>query len=119
MINDSFIQLVKNIPEALVNTWLRPAPWDKGGWLKYPAMFELWILFALLFYSLRNKRILSPKLKGITWSFLIFALTLSIVIGLVTPVFGAINRYRIPSIFVMVLISMIIINPPLKFRKNE
>ncbi len=111
MINRSFIQLIKNIPEALINSYLRPFPFDPGSNLKYPAMFEVWLLTSMLLFSFYRRRKLDNETKSVVISLLIFSILLLLIIGWTTPVIGAIFRYRFPALLALTLVSLIIFKP--------
>lgn len=111
LINDSFGQLMKNIPEALINSLFRPFISDPGGWLKYPAMIETLLLFLFLIYAIINKRVLSKNKIALIVALVLFVLTLSLLIGWVTPVLGAIVRYRIPVYIALLVIAVMVIQP--------
>jgi hypothetical protein len=85
----SFIQAT---PTALINTFTRPWPTEIKS-----------ILFLSWFYGKR----IEPK----QWKFVIFCLTFSIVlfliIGLTTPIIGAIVRYKIPAIPFLMISALI------------
>ena len=110
-IDNSFSQLTKNIPEALINAGIRPFPNDPGSKLKYLSMLEVWVLFAFLAYALYNRRSISIKEKEIILGLALFAIFLTLLIGWTTPVLGAITRYRFPAQMAIVLISLIILQP--------
>ncbi len=110
-IDNSFSQLIKNIPEAYFNAAIRPFPNDPGSKLKYLSMFEVWVLFAFLTYALYNRRSISFKEKEIILGLALFAIFLTLLIGWTTPVLGAITRYRFPAQLAIVLISLIILQP--------
>ncbi len=111
MIDDSFGQLILNIPEALLNSLLRPHIFDPGSWLKYPAMLEILLLYGFLIYAFFHRKKLSVEEKGLIWSIVIFVVSLSLIIGWVTPVLGAIVRYRIPAFIGILLLALLIIQP--------
>lgn len=108
-INNSRLQLIMNIPEALLNSILRPFPGDPGSSLMYISMFEVWIVLAFLVYAYINKRKMNNDTKGIVISILVFAFFLFLVIGWTTPVIGAIFRYRFPAELALVLIGLIML----------
>lgn len=116
-INRSFTQLIKNIPEALINSFLRPFPNDPGSSLKFPAMFEVWLLIILLIYSLFNHKIIDKFNLGILASLFIFSICLFLIIGWTTPVIGAIFRYRFPAQLAILLISLILLKNRHKIKK--
>lgn len=109
MINDSFSQMMLNIPQAITNTLFRPFPFDPGSWLKYPVMFESFILYLFLLIAIFKRKQISSDDKPILISLIIFVLTLSLFIGWVTPVIGAIVRYRIPISLAILVIGLLLI----------
>ena len=107
-INNSFSQLIKNIPEALLNSYFRPFPSDPGSTLKYPAMIETWIITLFLMYSIYKRRKLNKQEIGLITSLIIFSLFLFIIIGWTTPIIGAIYRYRLPAQLAILLIATLL-----------
>ncbi len=110
-IENSPIQLIKNIPEALLNSLFRPYINDKGSWLKFPAVIETWILFTFLILAIIKRKALSKKEKNIIFTLSIFVILLSLLIGWTTPVLGAIVRYRIPAYLGILFIALILYSP--------
>ena len=117
-INDSFSQLLMNIPEAIRNSLIRPYMSDPGSILKYPATLEVWLVFLFMAFAIYRRRKLSPDVQLIIVSLLIFILTLATIIGLTTPVLGAIVRYRIPITIAMVIMAILILNPQFIKKKK-
>lgn len=113
-INDSFQQLVFNVPTAVRNCLFRPFITDPGSWLKYPAVAEIWILFGFLLFSIFKRRKLESSELALLIAILIFIFILATIIGLTTPVLGAIVRYRLPILIGIAIISIIIIDPKKK-----
>lgn len=111
MIMDSPQQLIKNIPEALINSLIRPFPTDPGSKLKFLAMIETWFILAFLIVSFFYRRSLSKKQRTMIFSLGVFALFLFLLIGWTTPVLGAIARYRFPAQLALILIGLIIVKP--------
>ncbi len=107
-INNSFSQLMANVPEAFVNAAFRPIPFDPGSNLKNFNFLETILLFGTLLFSFfsgrfkRNK----PERKQIV-TLLVFAFCLFVLIGWTTPVLGAVVRYRIPAYFAVLLAALI------------
>lgn len=116
-IDESPVQLIKNIPEALFNAFLRPLPWDNGSELKYFAMFEVWLIIGLIIFTVINKRTLNPNEKQLAVGLVFFALSLFVVIGWTTPVIGAIARYRFPAQLAIILCCLLFIDTS-KWKKN-
>lgn len=117
-INQSPVQLIKNIPEALINAYARPFPTDPGSSLRFPAMFEVWGLSIFLIISFLFKRSIDSKTMGIIVSLLIFSFSLLLVVGWTTPVIGAIFRYRFPAFLALLIIGLILIRFPQKKHSN-
>lgn len=116
-IGDSFAQLIKNIPEALINSLFRPFINDPGSWLKYPAIFEVYALFGFLAFAIVRRRKLDTITRSIILGGTAFILSLSLLIGWITPVLGAIVRYRIPTFLAILIIALLIVQP-IKKHKN-
>lgn len=114
-INNSFTNLLKNIPEALVNSLFRPFFGDPGSNLKFFAIIQTLLLNLFLIFAIIKRRQLDVTTRNIVLSLLIFAVTLATVIGWVTPVLGAISRYKIPIDLVLVAIGFILLPWPLSF----
>lgn len=110
-ISNSAIQLIKNIPEAITNSMIRPFLTDQGSKLKYFSFAEVWFVFAFFIFTLFNRRKLENKEKGIIFILAIFAILLFLLIGWTTPVIGAIARYRFPAQLALILIGLIILKP--------
>ncbi len=110
-IDNSFSQLIKNIPEAITNAGFRPFPNDPGSKLKFLSLLEVWALFAFILYAFANRRPVSMKEKEIILGLMLFAIGLTLLIGWTTPVLGAITRYRFPAQMAIVLIGLIILQP--------
>ena len=110
-ISNSAIQLIKNIPEALTNSIIRPFPQDQGSNLKYLSFVEVWLIIFFLLFAVYNRRKLNQKEKGMIFILIIFALQLFLLIGWTTPVLGAITRYRFPAQLALILVGLIILKP--------
>lgn len=106
-INDSGWTMVKMIPEVLVNTVVRPWPWDKGSWLIIPAFIENVIVIFLVLLSFVFRRSLNGIEKQWVLTLMLFSLGVFCVVGWTTPVLGAIVRYKIPATAALVIVSLI------------
>lgn len=117
-INNSPIQLIKNIPEALVNVLFRPLPSDPPmNMFKWFSFLDTFILhgismFVLLFY----RRTLPKESLNLIFALVVFAVVLSLLIGWTTPVLGAIVRYKIPVQLALMIITLIIFQPKKKLN---
>lgn len=118
-INNSSIQLVKNIPEALVNSIIRPWPTDPGSKLKIISFMESLLLFGFLIYAIWNRRKLDNNEKLIVFGLVTFSLLLFLLIGWTTPVLGAIARYRFPAQLALFIVGFILLkSSKFKLWKN-
>lgn len=112
-------QLVRNIPEALTNTLLRPFPSDPPGhFMMWLTILEQWFILAFLTLSLFHKRRMPETSRYLVLALLTFALVLAVMIGWTTPVLGAIVRYRVPVQLALISIILIMIRPP-KWCSND
>ena len=118
-INNSTVQLIKNIPEALTNALFRPFPNDRGSDLKYFAILEVLLMTLLVGFAFFKKRKFNISEKRIRTFLVLFSLGLLILIGLTTPVNGAIVRYRFPAQLAIIVVVLISLDPlKWKFWKN-
>jgi hypothetical protein len=82
-------------PLAFSHVLLRPYLWEgKNPMLLFPALENLFFIFLLLLAIFFRGKISSPE---IFWFCLTFSLLLLLVMGLTTPVLGALVRYRIAA----------------------
>ena len=107
-IGNSFGQLLANIPEAFVNAAFRPFFGDPGGVLKFPAIIETLVLFGFFFVQFRYWKRASAETKIQVVTLITFAVLLFILIGWITPVLGAIVRYRIPAYLAIAVAALIL-----------
>ena len=96
------------IPNALLNTIIRPYLWECNSIFVWLSAIEnlaiLFCIFVVLFY--RKK--LTALQKNVLLFNLTFVFCLFSLIGLTTPVFGAIMRYKIPGLLLL-LISLLLL----------
>lgn len=118
LINDSGKQLAINSIEALINSLFRPFPTDPGSKLKFQSMLEMWSIYLILIFAFIRKKALSQNEKALIISILLFIISLSLLIGWVTPVIGAIVRYRFPALLGVLMISIIMIKIPKRLSKE-
>ncbi len=106
----SFISVA---PEALVNTLLRPWPWEAKGALQWLVALENILIWALIILCLTRYRKETMRLFNhpLSWVLLLTALCNYLLIGYVVPFPGAIVRYRaIPELFLLCLLAVAIDN---------
>ena len=106
-VEPNFIGIAKVVPEGLLNCFIRPLPWNAKNKMYYPAIIEnLLIIMLLLGVALAfyNREIyLKNEAKNLLWFCFVFTLLLFIIIGITTPVGGALVRYKVPALPFLVL----------------
>lgn len=106
-LNFNFNQLVKLIPEGLINGFFRPFYYEKNGLLKWISIVEWLLIWAFFLISFRwIKNISSTQIELYIFLFVISLLS-AMIIGWTTPVSNAIVRYRIPIHLCMVLVTLL------------
>jgi len=116
-INNSGIQLVKNISESIVNTTVRPFPGEVNNFYGYFIFVVNCSLLIFIACSIYLRKKLSNIEKN--WFFLLMssALILILIIGWTSPVIGAIIRYKVPA-EILILVALHILIKPLQ-KKNS
>lgn len=96
-ITADFISIIKIIPQALFNVFLRPLPWEISNiMMVIPAMEGILLVFLIVYMSLnRAKNMAFDAFIVLNMSFVLILFTLS---GIVCPVIGALVRYKAPAL---------------------
>jgi hypothetical protein len=119
LILSSTKQLIKNIPEALVNSLFRPFPTDSRTKFNIPHFLEVLSVFGFLILSIIFRKKLSRNEKYLVASLVLFSITLSLIVGWSTTIVGAIVRYRIPVYLALIILSFILFKPSEKWKNKE
>ncbi len=107
-IKNNRFQMVKMMPEALLNATLRPYFWDKAGKLKWINILEsLFLISVLVYFFRRNRKNNSIENNNLKFLLIFTAISLLLLIGWTTPVIGAIVRYKIPAVFLILFAALI------------
>jgi hypothetical protein len=104
-LNNSPSQLISTAPVAFLNATFRPYFWDNGGLLKWASIIETIVLIGFFSLSLLKKIERTGSDKQTITTLLWFSILLLLLIGWITPVIGAIVRYRIPAYLALFLIA--------------
>lgn len=116
-LDPTLYSFLKNSPQALANTVLRPFVWE----LKSPLMLlsgleTLLILFSLLFCLFFIK-----SLKKIKWEYVLvcisFVIIQFLIIGETTPILGAIARYKTIALPFLVIALLFLIDKEKLLKK--
>jgi hypothetical protein len=105
-INRSWLNLVKMTPEIFINVWMRPFATDHTS-IVYKLFFLVENLLFLTMLSLSIVRIIKRKrIDQMEMGLIIFMMLFTLTIGYITPVVGALVRYRIPLHFASVILLL-------------
>ena len=97
------LSFFKILPEAAVNSLLRPSPWEGKNLLQSVSSIESLALIAGLLFYFSNSRPRGQVTHPLYWLFLYYGLSQFILIGYVVPFPGAIVRYRTISLLFLIL----------------
>ena len=110
-IQNSFSSFISAIPHGFLNSFFRPFPTDISSKIHLIAFFENIIIFGFTSYILlKIKRLKEFIVNGnyaLMYSTLVFVSFLYCIIGITTPVFGALIRYKVPAlIFIIICLGL-------------
>lgn len=105
-----FASFILNTPRALFNVFFIPHVFMKQSLLSYLSSFEnlgFLLLLLMVVFHIKTKNN-APAMLWLCLCFVVFTFAL---VGLITPVYGAIVRYKTPALpFLLVLLFMLIDN---------
>ncbi|MBD00015.1 MAG: hypothetical protein CL841_01445 [Crocinitomicaceae bacterium] len=107
-IEPSITSLLKAIPKGVVNGFFRPFPNNINNLLQLFPLIEnllLYLMIAYLFFKMIFLKIkINQDVKNILWNSLFFITMLFILIGISTPVIGALVRYKVPGLLFLIIV---------------
>lgn len=119
LINYDQKNLVLSIPKVLFNSLFRPLPWDNGSSLKYFSLINNVIfLFVLISAFIYRRKDLPKKVVYIVFFCLLSGVFAYILIGLTTPILGALVRYKVIAEILFIILAFIMLRP-IKILKDE
>jgi len=93
----NFWSILKASPTALINAVFRPFPWNiRSPFMLLSGVENLIVLLLIILAIFRFQS--GAFFNPIFWVSILFALAILILTGLVTPVVGAIVRYKVPAL---------------------
>jgi hypothetical protein len=93
----SFLSVLKASPVALLNATFRPFPWNiRSPFMLLSGVENLIILLLLILCVVRFR--VEALTHPVFWVAVTFSFCILILTGLVTPVVGAIVRYKVPAL---------------------
>ena len=114
--------LIKASPEAILNVFTKPWLGEVNSLLFIPPLFENLLLFILLLFCFSSRKKLTSNQARFVFFCLSFTIIVYLIIGLTTPITGALVRYKIPvAPFIWFSILMILNTHrfPKGLRKNK
>lgn len=91
----TLLSFLRETPRAIFHVFVRPYPWEgKNPLLLLPALENLLVFLLLVLAIAFYRKPVSPGLAGF---FLSFSLLLLLIMGLTTPILGALVRYRMAA----------------------
>ena len=110
-IQDNLLSFLKAIPRGFINSILKPLPWEISSKIHLISVFENLTIISLIAYVFSKYKKLKTTFKindyASTYAVLVFVISLYCIIGMTTPVFGALIRYKIPGL-IFILIGLTI-----------
>lgn len=110
-IQNNFLSFLNAIPKGFTNSILKPLPWEISSKIHIISVFENLIILGLITYVLSKyknlKKTFSINNYASTYAVVVFIILLYCIIGMTTPVFGALIRYKIPGL-IFILIGLTI-----------
>ncbi|MCQ2376370.1 MAG: hypothetical protein MJ069_10805 [Salinivirgaceae bacterium] len=107
LLDGTILSMICNAPQAFLNTLFRPSVFEVSGLTMLMAAAEniLLLLLMLMGLSMIKK---SNFGRVEVWTWLSFVVILYVLVGLTTPVLGALVRYKIPALpFIGIVIMLL------------
>jgi hypothetical protein len=111
------MSILIHTPIAVLNTLVRPFLWECNSPLIWISGIENIVILAVVFICIIFRKKMNKSQKNIFYFNLFFIFCLFSIIGLTTPIFGAIVRYKIPGILLL-LIAMVLLLDLKKLKKK-
>ena len=105
--------IIKVIPEAIFNSLTRPLPWNVNSLIQLPAVLENILLLALIvlaFLDLYRKKMLRKIDVNFVLFCSIFVFLNYVIIGIITPVSGALVRYKMIALPFLIMLILLTVN---------
>jgi len=116
IIEREWTAVLSNTPKALWNAIIQPIPTKNSSALHIVAFAEN--LFVLVFLAICTLYRRAGPNKETIWFIIIYVLTLYIILGLSTPVAGALVRYKTPGLPLVMILGLLIAGKEKLTSKN-
>ena len=110
VLEPTWVSLFKTAPNAFSNALFRPFIWEAHSIISLVASFEILLLISLAIIALWFKQQLNQQQTQLIVAFSISAIVILLIAGWVTPVFGALVRYKIPALILILIILNILVD---------
>jgi hypothetical protein len=109
-LEENILSVLKAIPMGIINSLTRPWPFEIKNFLFVPAVLENITFLVLIFLAiLKRNQVGKISFNFIFFCFL-FTFLLYAIIGISTPILGALVRYKIPAMPFLVIGILAFIN---------
>ena len=120
-IEPNFMGILKVVPEGIFNCFFRPLPWNVNGAQYYPSIIENFLILLLIgvaiFSWIKTRSFFSKSHQNIIIFSILFVILLFGLVGITTPVAGALVRYKVPAL-PFLLFVLIILGKESSFLKS-
>ncbi|MBL0343171.1 MAG: hypothetical protein IPP71_21260 [Bacteroidetes bacterium] len=114
ILEPSIISIIKNAPQGFLTCFTRPFLTDTGSFLITISALENIFVIILGLYAIYTSKIIVIKRNILPYFCLFYTITFFTLIGLVTPVMGAIVRYKAQALPFLLIFFIILMQAPLK-----
>lgn len=104
------VSILLAIPNSLLNTIIRPFLWECNSLFVYLSAIENIGILCLIVLAFSFRKKMTFKQQNIFFFNLFFVFILFSIIGLTTPVFGAIMRYKIPGMLLLLIALLLLVD---------
>lgn len=98
----TFISFAINSPQSFFITFFRPFFFESKNPMMIMAGLENLLILALLILSIYKRDLLKQEQKNLFYFLIFYAILMFILVGMVTPVMGAMVRYKVPALGMLV-----------------
>lgn len=99
-----------NIPNALLNIFVRPYYWECNSLFILLSAIENTMVLGFIFIAIYFRKKMDKSIQNLIYFNLTFVFCLFVLIGLTTPVFGAVMRYKIPGLLMLLIALLMMID---------
>ena len=110
VLNPTPSSFLKAAPEALMNSIARPFIWSKGNALSRMAALENSAIIVFILLCISKSKRMGAAERNLFIMLISYVLMLYLLIGWVTPVAGAIARYRVPGIPMLLAAFLLLVD---------